>query len=140
MAQKIKNGYLYRTKQGGGPMLRIRKADKTTSQQSLADRVAKDPALLQKALANPGLRSKLPDKYLSPQQRQQRSDRLFEEDLGDPSTPLAGSSITRAAQQLTDALSERTDPAEAPRAPKNNKPKNQGGKQNNNNGGKKNRK
>lgn len=104
MATKIKNGYLYRTKKGGGPMLRIRKAgSKPAPKPSLADRVAKDPALLQKALANPGLRSKLPDKYLSPQQRQQRQDRLFQEDLGDPSTPLSGSSITRAAQQLTDA-------------------------------------
>lgn len=104
MTTKIKNGYLYRTKKGGGPMLRIRKAgSKPAPKPSLADRVAKDPALLQKALANPGLRSKLPDKYLSPQQRQQRQDRLFQEDLGDPSTPLSGSSITRAAQQLTDA-------------------------------------
>ena len=103
MATKIKNGYLYRTKKGGGPMLRIRKAgSKPAPKPSLADRVAKDPALLRKALANPGLRSKLPDKYLSPQQRQQRQDRLFQEDLGDPSTPLSGGSIVRAANQLTD--------------------------------------
>jgi hypothetical protein len=36
-----------------------------TKRKPLAERVAHDPALLRKALANPGLRSKLPDKYLS---------------------------------------------------------------------------
>ena len=35
-------------------------------------RVARDPALLARALRDPGLRSKLPDKYLTAQQREQR--------------------------------------------------------------------
>src|SRR4051812_985332 len=39
---------------------------------SLEQRVKNDPALLKRVLANPGLRSKLPAKYLTPAQQQQR--------------------------------------------------------------------
>jgi hypothetical protein len=39
---------------------------------SLEQRVKNDPKLLKRVLANPGLRSKLPAKYLTPAQQQQR--------------------------------------------------------------------
>jgi hypothetical protein len=57
----------------------------------LAVRVKTDPKLLARVLANPGLRAQLPEKYLTPEQRQQRY-------LAQPVTP--GSSTTNAAAQL----------------------------------------
>jgi hypothetical protein len=43
-----------------------------TKKAPLAERVKNDPALLRRVLKNPSLRSKLPSKYLTPKQRQQR--------------------------------------------------------------------
>lgn len=71
--------------------------------QSLAQRVKRDPALLARALADPGLRSKLPDSFLTPTQRAQRHHNQFVNDIGDLNTPLAGRSLVNAAQQATDS-------------------------------------
>lgn len=45
--------------------------------QTLAQRIAADPALKAKYLANPGLRSKLPDKFLTPAQRKVRQTNAY---------------------------------------------------------------
>jgi hypothetical protein len=69
---------------------------------SLADRIKADPALRAKYLANPGLRSKLPDSYLSPAQRKQRALNLR---LNSPITPgstLTGRDLAREAAAATD--------------------------------------
>jgi hypothetical protein len=56
---------------------------------TLAQRIARDPALKAKYLANPGLRSKLPDSMLTPAQRAQRQTNAFN------NAPITeGSSIT----------------------------------------------
>lgn len=57
--------------------------------KTLAQRIAADPALKAKYLANPGLRSKLPDSMLTPQQRAQRQQNAYN---AAPVTP--GSSLT----------------------------------------------
>lgn len=92
---------------------------------SLASRVASDPALLKRALANPGLRAKLPDKYLTVAQRQTRATNAR---LAQPVTPgstMTEGDLARAAknattvkyapaeqqlgQNLTDANNAKTD-------------------------------
>ena len=78
----VKNGYRYRTEKGGTRVLRIGKA---TPKKKGVDAVVADPKRLRKWLANPGLRSKLPEKYLSRDQQEERK-------LGEPVTP--GSSMT----------------------------------------------
>jgi hypothetical protein len=56
---------------------------------TLAQRIARDPKLKAKYLANPGLRSKLPDNMLTPAQRAQRQTNAFN------NAPITeGSSIT----------------------------------------------
>jgi hypothetical protein len=56
---------------------------------TLAQRIARDPRLKAKYLANPGLRSKLPDNLLTPAQRAQRQTNAFN------NAPITeGSSIT----------------------------------------------
>jgi len=45
--------------------------------QTLAQRIAADPALKAKYLSNPGLRSKLPDKFLTPAQRKVRQTNAY---------------------------------------------------------------
>jgi hypothetical protein len=56
---------------------------------TLAQRIARDPALKAKYLANPGLRSKLPDNMLTPAQRAQRQTNQFN------NAPITqGSSVT----------------------------------------------
>ena len=66
----------------------------------LATRVKRDPALLQRALADPGLRSKLPANLLSPTQRAARETNAFQADIGDVTTPITGPHAVRAAQQI----------------------------------------
>ena len=101
----VKGGYFYRKEKGGSKMLRIRKAgqkpDKPTP-EPLGARAKKDPKLLQRALRDPGLRSKLPDSMLTPAQREARQTNAFTRQLGDVSTPLTGPSMVSAAQRLTD--------------------------------------
>ncbi len=70
--------------------------------RSLAERVKSDPALLERALKDPGLRSKLPDKYLSPEQLKARRENEFRRDVGDINDPLSGDSLINTAQTLTD--------------------------------------
>lgn len=60
--------------------------------KTLAQRIASDPKLKAKYLANPGLRSKLPDSMLSPAQRAQRQSNAFN---NAPVTP--GSNVTNRA-------------------------------------------
>lgn len=69
---------------------------------SLAQRVRNDPALLERALKDPGLRSKLPDKYLSSTQLTSRKDQQFRRNLGDISQPLTGDTMTRVAEGMVD--------------------------------------
>lgn len=72
-------------------------------------RVASDPALLKRALADPGLRSKLADRFLSPAQRQQRATTAR---LNAPAVP--GSSLTNrdVARQANNASTVRYAGAE----------------------------
>lgn len=76
----------------------------------LAQRVAHDPQLLRRALANPGLRSKLPDKYLTQEQRRQRR---MNERLAQPI--VAGSTMTERelARGANAAADVRYGPVEA---------------------------
>jgi hypothetical protein len=70
---------------------------------SLAIRVKTDPALLARAQKDPGLRSKLPDKFLDPTQLAARKRRQYLANLGDISTPLTGQSMVDTAQQITNS-------------------------------------
>src|SRR4051812_40335320 len=56
---------------------------------SIEDRIKADPKLLARMRANPGLRSKLPDKYLTPKQLMQRR---LNKRLDQPIVP--GSTVT----------------------------------------------
>jgi hypothetical protein len=80
------------------------------AKKPLAQRVAHDPKLLARALATPGLRSKLPAKYLTRAQRQQRT---MNTRLAAPIT--AGSSITERdlAHQADAATNVQYGPQEA---------------------------
>jgi hypothetical protein len=69
----------------------------------LASRVKTDPSLLARALANPGLRAKLPDNLLTPAQRQARQRNQYLSDVGDIGTPLAGQSLVNTAQQIANS-------------------------------------
>jgi hypothetical protein len=73
------------------------------AQQTLAQRVKRDPALLARALADPGLRAGLPDKYLSPAQRATRKRNAFLRGISNPGTTLAGSDLVNAAHQISDS-------------------------------------
>jgi hypothetical protein len=68
---------------------------------SLEDRVKRDPKLLARALKDPGLRSKLPDRYLNPAQVARRHDQQFRRDVGDINDPLSGDSLVNSAEVLT---------------------------------------
>ena len=76
---------------------------KRAGTEDLATRVKRDPALLERALKDPGLRSKLPDKYLTQAQRDSRHDRQFRDDVGDINDPLSGDSLVNAADRLVAA-------------------------------------
>ena len=95
-----KNGYRYRQEKGGKRVFRIGKVEKKAAPAPLGQRVAKDPNLLQRALRDPGLRSKLPDKYLTPAQREARQTNEFNRQIGDVSTPLTGDAMVNASQRL----------------------------------------
>jgi hypothetical protein len=69
----------------------------------LATRVKTDPKLRARALKDPGLRSKLPDKYLTPQQLQSRRHNQYLADLGDIGSPLSGQSLVNTARQTVDS-------------------------------------
>lgn len=69
----------------------------------LAQRAKRDPALLRRALANPGLRSKLPDSMLPGAFRDQREGARYRADLGDVTTPLQGKHAVRAARQIVES-------------------------------------
>lgn len=73
------------------------------SKPSLAQRVKTSAALLARARKDPGLRSKLPDKYLTSDQLKARRRNQALADIGDIGTPLSGQSMVNAAQQLTDS-------------------------------------
>lgn len=60
------------------------------------------PAQIKKMLANPGTRSKLPDKYLPPHLLAKRRANQLNKTLYDPSALLKGPSLSRAATALTD--------------------------------------
>lgn len=71
--------------------------------QSFSQRVAHDPALLARALKDPGLRSKLPPKYLSPAQRAQRTQNFTDAQPVVPGGTLTGKDLRTqldAAQTL----------------------------------------
>jgi hypothetical protein len=67
----------------------------------LATRAAHDPALLRRALANPGLRSKLPDNLLSPAQRQQRGQNAYNNAPVVPGSSLTNRQADTQAQTAT---------------------------------------
>jgi len=71
--------------------------------QTLAQRVKRDPALLARALADPGLRSALPDRYLSPAQRASRRRNSFLRSISNPAGTLAGPGLVNAAHQISDS-------------------------------------
>lgn len=73
---------------------------------SIDSRIAKDPNLRAKYLANPGLRSRLSDATLqkySPQYFEVRRRNRVNKNLGDTSRSLTGESMTEAAQTLVDS-------------------------------------
>jgi hypothetical protein len=71
--------------------------------QTLAQRVKRDPALLARALADPGLRSALPDRYLPPAQRASRRRNSFLRGISNPAGTLAGPDLVNAAHQISDS-------------------------------------
>lgn len=75
----------------------------------LAARAKRDPALLKKALANPGLRYKLPSSMLSVAQRRARTNaqaakakQQTTNALSDPTTPLSGVNLVNVAHAAVD--------------------------------------
>lgn len=104
----VKKGGVYREKKGGGALLRIRDAaaKKPKAQPAvkpaLADRAAKDPALLARTLADPGLRRQLRDNQLTPELLKSRRDTDFKRDIADPTKPMQGETLVRSAEQLVD--------------------------------------
>lgn len=75
---------------------------------SLAARAQRDPGLLKRALADPGLRSKLPSSMLTTAQRRARAvnaqaaqRQADQSAFTDVSRPLSGSALTTAANQIT---------------------------------------
>jgi hypothetical protein len=74
-----------------------------TKLPSLASRAKRDPALLRRALKDPGLRSKLPDNLLPVALRKVRQQNQYRSDLGDITSPLAGSSLLNVARGITDS-------------------------------------
>jgi hypothetical protein len=71
--------------------------------QTLSQRVKRDPALLARALADPGLRARLPDSYLSPAQRASRRRNTFLRGISNPAGTLAGPDLINAAHQISDS-------------------------------------
>lgn len=70
---------------------------------SLAQRAKHDPALLARALKDPGLRSKLPVSLLTPELRQGRQNRLTQAAIGNPLAPLQGNTLQHLARTIVDA-------------------------------------
>lgn len=73
---------------------------------SLVSRIATDPALRQRVLANVGLRTQLPDSVLgkyAPDLLKKRTAVRVQKELGDVDTPLSGQSLTDTARVLTDS-------------------------------------
>jgi hypothetical protein len=82
---------------------------KKQTKQTLAQRIAADPALKARYLSNPGLRSKLPDSMLTPAQRKVRQTNAYN------ATPITeGSTVTNAqlAQEAANATRVRYGPQE----------------------------
>jgi hypothetical protein len=77
-------------------------AVKRKSAASLSTRARRDPALLKRALADPGLRSRLADNLLSPEMLKLRRENQFRQNIGDVSKPLTGDSLIRTAETLVD--------------------------------------
>jgi hypothetical protein len=82
---------------------------------SLASRAARDPALLKRALANPGLRYKLPSSMLSVAQKRARTNAQAAKAsaqsaaaLSDPTTPLSGPNLIAAAHTTANGLHDPT--------------------------------
>jgi hypothetical protein len=67
----------------------------------LATRAAHDPALLRRALANPGLRSKLPDNLLTADLRQQRGQNAYNNAPVVPGSSLTNRQADTQAQTAT---------------------------------------
>lgn len=83
----------------------------TKTKKSIAQRVAGgDRKLLKRALANPGLRSKLPTQYLSPAQRQQRQVNTR---LRQPITPGSTTTERDLAREAQAATQVEYGPQEA---------------------------
>ena len=77
-------------------------ATRRKSASSLSSRARRDPALLKRALANPGLRSRLADNLLTPDLLKLRRENQFRQNVGDVSKPLTGDSLIRTADTLVD--------------------------------------
>ena len=77
-------------------------AAKRKSASSLSSRARRDPALLKRALSNPGLRSRLADNLLTPDLLKLRRENQFRQNVGDVSKPLTGDSLIRTADTLVD--------------------------------------
>lgn len=85
------------------------KSKSKTKTMTADERAAKDPAWLQKALASPGLRSKLSDKFLPPDLLAKRKaneaakkERAFYANLGDVTKPLTGETAVRYVDTVVD--------------------------------------
>lgn len=78
--------------------------DKTTStpRRSLEQRIKASPSLLNKYRKDPGLRSKLPDRYLTGQQRTARKTNQTNALIGAPLASLQGTTLQDIAKQITD--------------------------------------
>lgn len=76
---------------------------------SIEDRIKADPKLLARMLANPGLRSKLPDKYLTPKQLMQRR---LNKRLDQPIVPGSTTTERALSHEAQAAMDVRYGPRE----------------------------
>lgn len=70
--------------------------------KSLEERIKGSPGLLKKYQSDPGLRSRLPSRYLTAQQRTQRKSNQTNALIGQPLASLSGTTLQDIARQVTD--------------------------------------
>ena len=81
----------------------VKKNAASPSKHDLAWRLKHVVGLLAKYQADPGLRSKLPDQYLTPGQLAGRKHNQYLADISNPAGTLAGPSLVNAAHQITNS-------------------------------------
>jgi hypothetical protein len=81
----------------------VKKNTADAGKHSLSYRLKKVPGLLAKYRSDPGLRSKLPNQYLTPGQLASRKHNQFLAGISNPAGTLAGPDLVNAAQQITNS-------------------------------------